>query len=134
MQSRSQSQEPSPRTSCSDGGPYVGISGHVSTPVAPIAGRFSDPRRIPFGPIPESWGRWDGLYVAGNDVVLSYTVQGTKIHEQRERGEHPDASDLHHAEHSKQGEIWRPWQGEKPQTRQPNAPQQNQGDSRYSQS
>jgi mono/diheme cytochrome c family protein len=62
-----------------------GVPQFVTAPVpgwADAKGRFVDPRKVPYGPIPESWGRWDGLYVAGKDVVLSYTVQGTKIHEQ----------------------------------------------------
>ena len=45
-------------------------------------GEFTDPRAEPFGPLPEEWCRWDGLYVNGSNVVLSYTVLGTKIHEQ----------------------------------------------------
>jgi glucose/arabinose dehydrogenase len=45
-------------------------------------GNFADPRPEPFGPLPESWCRWDGLYVNGMDVTLAYTVHGTKIFEQ----------------------------------------------------
>jgi hypothetical protein len=45
-------------------------------------GEFVDPRAEPFGPLPEDWCRWDGLYVNGPSVVLSYTVLGTKIYEQ----------------------------------------------------
>lgn len=45
-------------------------------------GSFDDPRKEPFGPLPASWCRWDGLHVVGMDVVLSYTVLGTKIDEQ----------------------------------------------------
>ncbi|MBL6763380.1 MAG: hypothetical protein ISQ14_00380 [Verrucomicrobiae bacterium] len=45
-------------------------------------GTFNDPRPEPFGPLPDRWCRWDGLYVHGMDVVLAYTVHGTKIHEQ----------------------------------------------------
>ncbi len=45
-------------------------------------GEFTDPRAEPFGPLPEDWCRWDGLYVNGPSVVLSYTVLGTQIHEQ----------------------------------------------------
>ncbi len=32
---------------------------------------FDDPRREPFGPLPESWAKWRGLYVQGDRVVLS---------------------------------------------------------------
>ena len=45
-------------------------------------GEFTDPRTEPFGPLPEDWCRWDGLYVNGPHTVLSYTVLGTKIYEQ----------------------------------------------------
>lgn len=45
-------------------------------------GEFSDPRAEPFGPLPADWCRWDGLYLNGSNVVLSYTVLGTKIYEQ----------------------------------------------------
>lgn len=49
---------------------------------------FSDPRppspapaQFAAGPIPQDMGRWNGLYVHDNDVVLSYTVRNTDIHE-----------------------------------------------------
>ncbi|MST94834.1 MAG: hypothetical protein EXS33_06145 [Pedosphaera sp.] len=45
-------------------------------------GEFKDSRKEPFGPLPESWCRYDGLYVNGMNVVLAYTVLETKIHEQ----------------------------------------------------
>ena len=49
---------------------------------ADAKGSFADVRPEPFGPMPESVGRWDGLFVIGDYVVLSYTVRGTKIYEQ----------------------------------------------------
>jgi glucose/arabinose dehydrogenase len=49
---------------------------------ADAKGSFADPRTEPFGPLPDSWCRWDGMYVHGMDVVLAYTLHGTKIHEQ----------------------------------------------------
>lgn len=49
---------------------------------ADAMGNFTDPRAEPFGPLPSDWCRWDGLYVHGSNVVLAYTVHGTKIHEQ----------------------------------------------------
>ena len=49
---------------------------------ADAKGGFADPRQEPFGPLPVEWCRWDGLYVNGPSVVLSYTVHGTKIYEQ----------------------------------------------------
>ena len=45
-------------------------------------GTFTDPRPEPFGPLDASWCRWDGLYVNGSNVILAYTVHGTKIFEQ----------------------------------------------------
>src|SRR5262245_33616083 len=49
---------------------------------ADARGGFQDPRSEPFGPLPTDWCRWDGLYVNGMNVVLAYTVHGTKIYEQ----------------------------------------------------
>ncbi len=50
---------------------------------------FRDPRpagpnpdEVGRGPIAESLGRWNGLYVVGDQVVLSYTVLGAPIFEQ----------------------------------------------------
>lgn len=45
-------------------------------------GEFTDNRPEPFGPLAPDWCRWDGMYVNGMDVVLAYTVLGTKIYEQ----------------------------------------------------
>ncbi|HKI72106.1 MAG TPA: DUF6797 domain-containing protein, partial [Verrucomicrobiae bacterium] len=45
-------------------------------------GKFADPRPEPFGPLPDDWAHWDGLFVNGPNVVLAYTVHGTKIYEQ----------------------------------------------------
>lgn len=51
--------------------------------------RFDDPRppgpdpdALGRGPLPVEQGRWNGLYVAGDRVVLSYTVRGTDVQEQ----------------------------------------------------
>ena len=55
---------------------------------ADAQGKFADPRLEPFGPLPESWCRWDGLHVQDQDVVLHYHVHGTAIAEQ------PSASTL----------------------------------------
>ncbi len=49
---------------------------------ADASGEFADPRAEPFGPLPEKWCRWDGVYVNGMSVVLAYTVHATKILEQ----------------------------------------------------
>lgn len=45
-------------------------------------GDFADDRQEPFGPLAKDWCRWDGMYVSGSNVVLAYTVLGTKIYEQ----------------------------------------------------
>lgn len=45
-------------------------------------GEFVDSRQEPFGPLPKEWCRWDGMYVNGSNVVLAYTVLGSKIFEQ----------------------------------------------------
>ncbi len=63
-----------------------------SNPVAPGWGKtrpsddlaFEDPRfrgrdGKPYGPLPRQWGQWKGLYLHGNQVILSYTVDGTAI-------------------------------------------------------
>ena len=61
-------------------GHYPGWSG--TTP------QFSDPRPRarstqdpPSGPIPADLGRWDGVYLSGDRVVLAYTVRGTPVRE-----------------------------------------------------
>ena len=40
-------------------------------------GSFEDTRTVPFGPLPRDWAHWKGLYLHGNNVILSYTV-GTR--------------------------------------------------------
>lgn len=47
--------------------------------MADATGAFKDPRPEPFGPIPTTLGRWNGLYLNDNHVVLSYTVGETKV-------------------------------------------------------
>ncbi len=67
------------------GFPSVAGPQQFSTPQLPgwVSSKdgFKDPRTDPYGPISASLGRWDGLYVVGMEVVLSYTVHGTKIYE-----------------------------------------------------
>lgn len=36
----------------------------------------------PYGPLPDNQAKWNGLYVHGMEVVLSYTIQGVDIYEQ----------------------------------------------------
>lgn len=50
---------------------------------------FADPRvpgpnptDVGRGPLPDRLGHWNGLYIVGDRVVLSYTVQGTNVLEQ----------------------------------------------------
>ena len=50
--------------------------------------QFEDPRapsRNPdgpsWGPLPQDMGRWNGVYLAGDQVVMSYTVRGSQIYE-----------------------------------------------------
>src|SRR5690606_15257987 len=49
---------------------------------------FTDPRNPPgndgphhFGPLPDQMGRWNGVYLKGDDVGLSYTIGTTNIME-----------------------------------------------------
>ena len=42
-------------------------------------GKFDDPRKLPWGPLPRDWAHWKGLYTHGNSVVLSYTVGDAAI-------------------------------------------------------
>src|SRR5690606_25486295 len=53
---------------------------HFTTDQRPgwTTNRFYDPRPWPYGPLPDD-RRYDGLYVHGEDVVLSYTVGGSTI-------------------------------------------------------
>lgn len=40
---------------------------------------FTDPRTSKFAVLPADWGKWRGLYVHGDRVVLSYTVGGCRV-------------------------------------------------------
>lgn len=44
-------------------------------------GKFSDPRPDHVGPLPPERGHYTGLYLNGQQVVLSYTIAGTPIFE-----------------------------------------------------
>jgi hypothetical protein len=67
------------------GWPYLAGEQKFRTPMLPgwadEKGSFADPRSEPFGPIPAKQGRWNGLYVVGEPIVLHYTIGGTKIWE-----------------------------------------------------
>ncbi|HJO57429.1 MAG TPA: cytochrome c [Nitrospinaceae bacterium] len=54
-----------------------------TTPKGPgwanLAESFEDPRMLgldkkPYGPLPRDWAHWKGLYVHGDNVIVSYTV------------------------------------------------------------
>ena len=54
------------------------------------AGSFADPRAlptgfgagtVPYGPLPEEWAKYRGLYRHGEKVVVSYSVGGAGIFE-----------------------------------------------------
>lgn len=47
-----------------------------------MAGSFADPRPIPFGTLPTAWGRYQGFYLHGDQVVLSYRVGDCNVLEQ----------------------------------------------------
>ncbi len=40
---------------------------------------LKDPRSEPFGPLPKDWAHYKGLYINGDQVVLSYTVGGAAV-------------------------------------------------------
>jgi hypothetical protein len=40
---------------------------------------FNDPRPYRYGPLPEEWGRYNGLYLNDDKVVFSYTVGDSEI-------------------------------------------------------
>ena len=55
---------------------------HSSTSQAPgwsHSKRFDDPRRWPYGPIPEALGRYNGLYIHGDRVLVAYSVAGSEV-------------------------------------------------------
>jgi hypothetical protein len=45
------------------------------------AGSFADPRPIPFGPLPAEHGAYRGLWLAGDTVVVGYTIDGMDVRE-----------------------------------------------------
>jgi len=44
-------------------------------------GQLSDPRAIPHGPLPRSWGRFGGHTLVGDDVVIDYRVGDMNVRE-----------------------------------------------------
>jgi len=68
------------------------VGGEVKLATGQYAGwtagtpKFNDPRPpashpdgLPWGPLPQELGRWNGVYLVDEGVVLSYTIQGTDI-------------------------------------------------------
>ena len=59
-------------------GPNIGGKPVFTTPAVPgwarADGSFADPRHEPFGPLPADWARYRGIYVHGDQAVLSYSV------------------------------------------------------------
>lgn len=52
----------------------------------PTDGSFADPRvrgtdKLAYGPLPRSWGQWQGLYRTADGIVLSYRVGSTAVWE-----------------------------------------------------
>jgi len=43
--------------------------------------KIGDPNQLSHGPLPEQWGRWEGMYLTESTPVLSYTIEGNKIYE-----------------------------------------------------
>ncbi len=55
------------------------VFGNPMKPGWARAGSFADPREYPYGPVPHDWAHWRGLYLHGQQVVLSYTVGSMEI-------------------------------------------------------
>jgi cytochrome c2 len=65
-------------------GAYPRIKGRqvFGNPAAPgwaSAGSFTDPREVPYGPLPRPWAHWKGLYLHEQRVVLSYSVGAMSV-------------------------------------------------------
>lgn len=61
-------------------GLYPGWAGHQPLFVDPRP-QAPFPNAPPWGPIPANLGRWNGVFLAGRDLVMSYSVQNTDIYE-----------------------------------------------------
>lgn len=55
------------------------VFGNPMKPGWAKAGSFTDPREYPYGPVPHDWAHWRGLYLHGQQVVLSYTVGNSEV-------------------------------------------------------
>ncbi len=62
----------------------MGGTEFFSTPLGPGVSRgddWKDPRPAPYGPLPRAWGRYQGLYLHGDRVVLGYTIGDVPVFE-----------------------------------------------------
>jgi hypothetical protein len=50
------------------------IAGVRQGPGIAHAGSLADPRSIPYGPLPKSWGAYEGHWMCGNEVVFGYRI------------------------------------------------------------
>lgn len=67
-------------------GPMVRLRGRkfLETANAPgfaHGGSMADPRSIPHGPLPREWGRYRGLWLHGDQVVLGYSIGSMAVRE-----------------------------------------------------
>jgi len=67
-------------------GPMVRLRGRkvAETAIGPgwaSDGSFADPREIPDGPLPPEWGRYRGLWLAGDQVIIGYRVGDMDVRE-----------------------------------------------------
>jgi hypothetical protein len=65
-------------------GTALSIKGKEVFGTKPLAGvgtstDLKDPRPQPYGPMPESHGKYKGLYRNGNDVVFKYSIDGAEV-------------------------------------------------------
>jgi glucose/arabinose dehydrogenase len=49
------------------------------TPGWSLDGDFDDPRTWPYGPIPKEQGRYNGLYINGENILFSYTIGDSDV-------------------------------------------------------
>ncbi len=65
-----------------EGQPFAGGAVRFGTKKGSLGWKgkdWADPRPKPFGPLPREHGRYGGLYVHGDKLVLSYAVSGTEV-------------------------------------------------------
>jgi hypothetical protein len=64
--------------------PTLGGKEFLSTALGPGVSKgddWKDPRPGPYGPLPRGWGRYQGLYVHGDRVVVWYTIGDVPVFE-----------------------------------------------------